>query len=204
MATIVKELNELAEKMTGTNPKATTDAQAWDYIEQNYNGGSVPSNVITTDNIGTYAITTENANTNGIVTKNNLVYDEIIPLMFINQVLVKGTSYLIDDETTIENLNVIMGTYNWYVKDGVSLGYPFFHKPIIFTFLSSYDDGNNIKVYKTLYSGEIEGQRVVFGDVAYGVFNKLVFDASDYYVEFTFEVDEQENEVWRVKKYDKE
>lgn len=37
--TIVKELNELAERMTGTNPKATTDAQAMNYIEQNYNGG---------------------------------------------------------------------------------------------------------------------------------------------------------------------
>lgn len=34
--TIVKELNELAKKMTGTNPKATTDAQAMDFIEQNY------------------------------------------------------------------------------------------------------------------------------------------------------------------------
>lgn len=38
--TIVKELNELAERMTGTNPKATTDAQAMNYIEQNYSGGS--------------------------------------------------------------------------------------------------------------------------------------------------------------------
>lgn len=37
--TIVKELNELAKKMTGTNPKARTDAQALDYIEQNFSGG---------------------------------------------------------------------------------------------------------------------------------------------------------------------
>lgn len=37
--TIVKELNELAEKMTGVNPKATTDAQAMNYIEQHYQGG---------------------------------------------------------------------------------------------------------------------------------------------------------------------
>ena len=37
--TIVKELNELAEKITGTNPKATTDAQAVNYIEENYSGG---------------------------------------------------------------------------------------------------------------------------------------------------------------------
>lgn len=37
--TIVKELNELAKKMTGTNPKARTDAQALDYIEQHYQGG---------------------------------------------------------------------------------------------------------------------------------------------------------------------
>lgn len=38
--TIVKELNELAEKIIGENPRATTDAQAMNYIEQNYNGGS--------------------------------------------------------------------------------------------------------------------------------------------------------------------
>lgn len=37
--TIVKELNELAEKMTGVNPRATTDAQAMDFIEQHYQGG---------------------------------------------------------------------------------------------------------------------------------------------------------------------
>ena len=36
--TIVKELNELAEKMTGVNPRATTDAQAMDFIEQHYQG----------------------------------------------------------------------------------------------------------------------------------------------------------------------
>lgn len=44
--TIVKELNELAEKMTGTNPRATTDAQAMDFIEQHYQnggGGDTPS-----------------------------------------------------------------------------------------------------------------------------------------------------------------
>lgn len=37
--TIVNELNELAYKMTGVNPKATTDAGALNYIEQNYQGG---------------------------------------------------------------------------------------------------------------------------------------------------------------------
>lgn len=37
---IVNELNELAEKMTGINPQCTTDAEAVDYIEQNYKGGS--------------------------------------------------------------------------------------------------------------------------------------------------------------------
>lgn len=49
--TIVKELNELAEKMTGTNPRATTDAQAMNFIEQNYNGGGIvktlPYNMLT-------------------------------------------------------------------------------------------------------------------------------------------------------------
>ena len=35
----VKELNELAEKMTGKNPNAKTIGQALDYIEQNYTSG---------------------------------------------------------------------------------------------------------------------------------------------------------------------
>ena len=34
--TIVKELNKLAEKITGTNPKATTDKKALDYIADYY------------------------------------------------------------------------------------------------------------------------------------------------------------------------
>lgn len=40
--TIVKELNDLAEKMTGTNPNKKTIAKVLDYIEQNYtaDGGS--------------------------------------------------------------------------------------------------------------------------------------------------------------------
>ena len=37
--TVVKELNELAYKMTGVNPKAKTDQQALNYIEQHYQGG---------------------------------------------------------------------------------------------------------------------------------------------------------------------
>lgn len=36
---IVKELNELAEKMTGENPKNKTIGKALDYIEQNYSTG---------------------------------------------------------------------------------------------------------------------------------------------------------------------
>lgn len=35
----VDELNELAKKITGTNPKSKTTAQALNYIEQNYSGG---------------------------------------------------------------------------------------------------------------------------------------------------------------------
>ena len=37
--TIVKELNDLAEKMTGTNPNKKTIAKVLDYIEQNYTAG---------------------------------------------------------------------------------------------------------------------------------------------------------------------
>lgn len=46
--TIVKELNDLAEKMTGTNPNKKTIAKVLDYIEQNYTAGggsSTGSNV---------------------------------------------------------------------------------------------------------------------------------------------------------------
>ena len=35
----VDELNDLAEKMYGVNPKARTDAEALNYIEQHYTGG---------------------------------------------------------------------------------------------------------------------------------------------------------------------
>lgn len=41
--TVVKELNELAKKMTGVNPGAKTDAQALNYIEQHYEGGDTPT-----------------------------------------------------------------------------------------------------------------------------------------------------------------
>ena len=37
--TVVTQLNELAKKMTGVDPKATTDEVALDFIEQNFNGG---------------------------------------------------------------------------------------------------------------------------------------------------------------------
>lgn len=36
---IVKELNELAEKITGENPKEKTIGKSLDYIEQNYTDG---------------------------------------------------------------------------------------------------------------------------------------------------------------------
>lgn len=42
----VDELNELAEKMTGTNPKANTTSEVLNYIEQNYSGGSGNSNIV--------------------------------------------------------------------------------------------------------------------------------------------------------------
>lgn len=64
---IVKELNELAEKITGENPKEKTIGKSLDYIEQNYtagggsgSGGSSAGSdlfVITgTNNGGTYTI----------------------------------------------------------------------------------------------------------------------------------------------------
>lgn len=39
--TIVKELNDLSEKLTGVNAKATTDAQAVKFINNNYTGSKV-------------------------------------------------------------------------------------------------------------------------------------------------------------------
>ena len=38
--TIVKELNDLSEKLTGVNAKATTDAMVIKYINDNYTGGN--------------------------------------------------------------------------------------------------------------------------------------------------------------------
>lgn len=59
---ILKELNDLAKVITGTNPNKKEIAKALDYIEQNYTnggGGSTGSNVFIvagTDNGGTYTI----------------------------------------------------------------------------------------------------------------------------------------------------
>ena len=209
MATIVKELNELAEKMTGTNPRATTDAQAWDYIEQNYNGGSVPSNVITTDNIGdyavtpdnigNYAVTPENADSKGIVTKDVIKYNEIFPLKVVDTAL-GSTPVLITDEFTIENLNNIASDINWYILNGIEPNYAFYEKPIILTFL--YSQTESQKIYRTLYATEFEASVYhyeQFGDFA--GFGKLIFQSIDgFFITITQDVDEYDNTIWYIQK----
>lgn len=44
---IVKELNNLSEKVTGTNPKAKIDAEAVKYIADNYSGGGSDAVLLT-------------------------------------------------------------------------------------------------------------------------------------------------------------
>lgn len=68
----VDELNELAYKMTGVNPKATTDAGALNYIEQNYQGGGSGGEVeeIILD------ISTDASDFDNLVGKDTLIEDE--------------------------------------------------------------------------------------------------------------------------------
>lgn len=88
--TIVKELNELAEKMTGTNPRATTDKQALDYIEQNYTqgGGSGGAGVV----------------------------DITLDSGFFQRYLADDTKYgqliVVENEQDIEDIQQIIDTYN--------------------------------------------------------------------------------------------
>lgn len=97
--TIVTQLNELAEKMTGTNPKATTDEMALDYIERNYNGGS-GGGAVTIDIGQAYGKMLEDSETNYAQQLNqvqytlaNLVSDNIITEEKAKQILSEAANY---------------------------------------------------------------------------------------------------------------
>ena len=196
MKTIANELNDLAEKMTGINPHARTDAQAVDFIERNYNGGSVPSNVITTDNIGDYAvtpsnvgdyaITTDNANDKGIVADWNIDYKITMPIMFTEQV-VTNEEKVITGESNIGTLQGVRNYFNWVLSKGTGGGYgnSYFQKPIILTY--KVDDGQYGLVYRTLYATQIDGYSPT-GQQVY--FEKIVFKGDDK-VEIRYDMEDE-------------
>ncbi len=73
---IVKELNELAEKMTGENPKKKTIGKVLDYIEQNYTSGSGSSS-----NVYEINYDMQTGKYSGTI-PSNLTIDELINTVF--------------------------------------------------------------------------------------------------------------------------
>ena len=111
---IVKELNDLAEKMTGENPNKKTISKALDYIEQNYTsgggGGSTGSDIFVitgnTDNGSTYTIDKTYQEIKEAYEQNKiLLLDLQIYMVFLS------SSYSFDDPINIKfigrKLNVV-------------------------------------------------------------------------------------------------
>lgn len=101
---ILKQINELAEKITGTNPNKKEIAKALDYIEQGYTAGGGGSSaesdlfVITgTYNEGTYTIDKTYQEINEAYEQNKiLLLDLQIYMVFLN------SSYSFDDPINIK------------------------------------------------------------------------------------------------------
>lgn len=95
---VVKELNELGEKLTGTNPKKKVIGEAIDYIEQNYTSGGGGSStesdvfVVTgTDNGGTYTIDKTFQELVGAYTEGKpMVYIDATGSTFLNVNMMQG------------------------------------------------------------------------------------------------------------------
>ncbi len=113
--TIVKELNELAKKMTGVNPGARTDAQALDYIEQHYKGGDTPTPTPTPTSKFDYIIPE-------ITIGNSEIIDESV-ISVLNEIqehsidengeinpLIIG-AYLYDDDEGVTNFSIMNSCY---------------------------------------------------------------------------------------------
>lgn len=103
--TIVNELNELAYKMTGVNPKATTDAGALNYIEQNYSGGG---------SSGNEAIIIDISDLDGAYYDNDIeVTQDNYPNVYasINNAFEKA---YIDENGKCENTNFIIKDGNYF------------------------------------------------------------------------------------------
>lgn len=138
--TIVKELNDLAEKMTGTNPNKKTIAKVLDYIEQNYTAGggsgsggsSAESDIFivrgsTSDNIHyttdkTYEELVEAKNSGKIILYtdgvsstflNTFATPEGFPQLFIGDMLYNDTGSLVITTVTINpsGIGVVENTY---------------------------------------------------------------------------------------------
>lgn len=96
--TIVKELNDLAEKMTGENPNKKTISKVLDYIEQNYTSGGGGSStgsdvfiVTGTDNGGTYTIDKTFQELVGAYTEGKpMVYIDATGSTFLNVNIIQG------------------------------------------------------------------------------------------------------------------
>lgn len=107
--TIVKELNDLAEKMTGVRPKATTDAQAMDYIEQHYTGGGVEMPTASADTLGGVKVGTNlSIDANGVLSATDTTYTAGDNITITNNVISAsggGSSVTKIDLSSINNLD---------------------------------------------------------------------------------------------------
>lgn len=112
---ILKELNDLAKVITGTNPNKKEIAKALDYIEQNYTSGGSSSTgsdifVITgTDNGGTYTIDKTFQELVGAYTEGKpMVYIDTTGSTFLNVNMAQGK--IIGFTGSIINIDVFTST----------------------------------------------------------------------------------------------
>lgn len=116
----VDELNQLAKKMTGTNPKAKTDAQALNFIEQNYTSGGNSKVKYATMNESMELNCTPNDVEQWLEETNN-------ELQIIVKSIQNGTVSFVPINTIMENTLVAMvgSTTNQFVADGKDKNYKY-------------------------------------------------------------------------------
>lgn len=172
--TIVKELNELAERMTGTNPKATTDAMAMNYIEQNYSGGSSGGDLYTID-LGN--VTTTKTNT-GELQIQQFAFDETLDESNLIAKLEEIKNKFLDgkDVKVLFKFNAIVN-----VGAEINMEFQYLSEPVYFNamgqsglifnyqeFVNTYQNDNNIIFDGYHFNLNYNGTNVMFtGTIAF-------------------------------------
>ena len=117
--TIVTQLNELAEKMTGTNPRATTDEMALDYIERNYSGGSGGGNELVIEIPSSIQVGYEQIIVSSESTGDNLkLYNSIKQVLESDKILDSVIRVKYDEEDN--KFNVVLSYHSEYGSQELS------------------------------------------------------------------------------------